>query len=228
MSLATLSRPARARATRVALAAGACLALLLAAAPASAQCLTSSNCMWPVGCAYTGPSTAPLPFPPGPVGIRGLTLVDRPPCTPTPPSGSYPIDSFFDVFYELSLDGGATWSPRTAQGTGRSFHVPTTPPGSNPMLFDTEMLMLELVGGTSPPGMIIRESPTLPSPGGTRIEDLGGNFRVDSFFDVFTELSLDGGATWTPGGQSTHIQIGPTQPTPARRSTWGTVKAIYR
>jgi hypothetical protein len=23
-------------------------------------------------------------------------------------------------------------------------------------------------------------------------------FRIDSFFDVFTDLSLDGGQTWTP------------------------------
>jgi hypothetical protein len=61
--------------------------------------------------------------------------------------------------------------------------------------FDTEMLQLDISGG----GLMIRESPTLHSTGKTTITDLGaGRFLIDSFFDVFTELSLDGGQTWIP------------------------------
>ena len=30
-------------------------------------------------------------------------------------------------------------------------------------------------------------------------------FRIDSFFDVFTELTLDGGQSWTPGGSPMHL-----------------------
>jgi hypothetical protein len=65
--------------------------------------------------------------------------------------------------------------------------------------FDTEMLAMTMTG-TSPLGpFMIRESPTLRSTGQTSIQALpGGNFRIDSFFDVFTELSIDGGATWMP------------------------------
>ena len=72
--------------------------------------------------------------------------------------------------------------------------------------FDTEMLSMS-IAGTSPFGpFMIRESPTLPSLGETTITDLGGGFyNIDSFFDVFTELSLDGGANWIPDS------VGPTR-----------------
>ncbi len=65
--------------------------------------------------------------------------------------------------------------------------------------FPTEMLALNLSGGTLPPGVMIRESPTRPSLGQTSVQDIGGGlYKIDSFFDVFTELSIDGGQTWMP------------------------------
>ena len=67
--------------------------------------------------------------------------------------------------------------------------------GNTTGTFNTEMLQLNLSGG----GILVRESPTLASTGQTTIADLGGgSFRIDSFFDVFTELSLDGGRNWSP------------------------------
>jgi hypothetical protein len=65
--------------------------------------------------------------------------------------------------------------------------------------FNTEMLALNL-SGVSPLGpFMIRESPTRASLGQTSITDIGGGlYQIDSFFDVFTELSIDGGATWMP------------------------------
>ena len=69
------------------------------------------------------------------------------------------------------------------------------PPGV-PWLFQTEMLQLDISGGGLPTGVMIRESPTLASTGATSISDLGGGqFQIDSFFDVFAELSIDGGTT---------------------------------
>ena len=54
---------------------------------------------------------------------------------------------------------------------------------------------------------MIRESPTLQSTGQVTIADIGGGlYQIDSFFDVFTELSIDGGATWMPG---TEVRGGP-------------------
>ena len=81
-------------------------------------------------------------------------------------------------------------------------------------VFDTEMLQLDIAGGTQPAGVMIRESPTLASTGETTITDIGGGlFQIHSFFDVFTELSLDGGSTWTPGAQPGHVVL-VAEPTP--------------
>src|SRR5204863_1952694 len=76
--------------------------------------------------------------------------------------------------------------------------------------FNTEMLQLDL-SGTSPFGpYMIRESPTLSSTGQTTVNNIGGGlFHIDSFFDVFTELSIDGGNTWIPSDSSTHVNLEP-------------------
>ena len=55
---------------------------------------------------------------------------------------------------------------------------------------------------------MIRESPTLQSVGQTTVQPVPGGFRIDSFFDVFTELSVDGGASWIPAsGGPTHVAL---------------------
>ena len=64
-----------------------------------------------------------------------------------------------------------------------------------------EMVALSLVGAANPL-LMIRESPTLVSSGQMTImsdgSGTGGSFN--SFFDVFFELSLDGGGTWAAQG----------------------------
>jgi hypothetical protein len=83
--------------------------------------------------------------------------------------------------------------------------------GNTTGTFDTEMLAMELTGFTPIGPTIIRESPTLPSTGQTTITDIGGGlFRIDSFFDVFTELSIDGGQTFIPQSTpATHVELFP-------------------
>ncbi|MFN0010791.1 MAG: hypothetical protein ACKVS8_04010 [Phycisphaerales bacterium] len=76
------------------------------------------------------------------------------------------------------------------------------------MFFDTEMLQLDINFGG---GVMVRESLTLQSLGKTEITDIGGGmFFIDSFFDVFTELSLDGGQTWIPSDGSVEMVLHPT------------------
>lgn len=62
-----------------------------------------------------------------------------------------------------------------------------------------EMVALSLIS-TVNPMVLVRESPTLVSSGAMNIvsdgSGTGGTFA--SFFDIFTELSFDGGASWNP------------------------------
>ncbi len=90
-----------------------------------------------------------------------------------------------------------------------------TPPTGT---FDTEMLQLDLTG---PGGVMIRESPTKASTGQTTITDIGGGmYHIDSFFDVWTELSIDGGMNWIPSDFATQMCLGDI-PSPAGASVLG-------
>ena len=78
-------------------------------------------------------------------------------------------------------------------------------PGDTTGTFDVEMIQMNLVGGPGP--FMIRESPTRASTGKTSISGpSGGLYHIDSFFDVFTELSLDGGMTWIPNSARNHFR----------------------
>jgi hypothetical protein len=90
-------------------------------------------------------------------------------------------------------------SPHTISPTEakKFFRVRAGQPGFT--FYDTELLQLDISGGGLPQDMRLRESPTRQSTGKTAISPApGGGFIIDSFFDVFTELSLDGGQSWTP------------------------------
>ena len=82
--------------------------------------------------------------------------------------------------------------------------------GNTTGTFDTEMLSMSLTGMTPLGPLMVRESPTLPSLGRTSITDIGGGmYHIDSFFDVFTELSLDGGQSWIPSQGPTRVNLCP-------------------
>jgi hypothetical protein len=117
----------------------------------------------------------------------------------TLPTGQLQVQSFFDVFTELTLPDSST---TLLQGPGYARFIQV--PGTD--TFDTEMLSMGLIGGGP---FMIRESPTRASLGRTSVVPDGGGYRIDSFFDIFTELSVDGGQTWapsTPPNSPLHVQ----------------------
>lgn len=86
--------------------------------------------------------------------------------------------------------------------------------GNTTGTFQTEILSMDLTGNTPLGPIAIRESPTQQSTGETTITDLGGGqFLIDSFFDVYTELSLGGdifasnGVSWTPARDSVRVTL---------------------
>lgn len=76
--------------------------------------------------------------------------------------------------------------------------------------FATELVGFDLAGAGVPGGVIVRESPTRTSTGRTTITALrNGGYRVDAFFDVWLEISLDGGRSWHPAEAPVRMALAP-------------------
>ncbi len=111
-------------------------------------------------------------------------------------NGVFVVDSFFDVFTVISVDGGP-FESQTNIGEMIT-RLTRTPNGGTTGSWDTEILSMSLSGNVHDIPVEYRLRLTQPSPGETKLTDLGGGeFQVDSFFDVFTEISVDGGL-WQP------------------------------
>ena len=101
--------------------------------------------------------------------------------------------------------------------------------------FETEMLSMSLSSGPiTLPGIglteiLVQESPTMPSLGLTGIHDMfDGNYFIDSFFDVFTELSLDGGFSYSPALNSERVVLNIPEPCSALIALLGVAMAVCR
>ncbi|MDP2209918.1 MAG: FG-GAP-like repeat-containing protein [Bacteroidota bacterium] len=134
------------------------------------------------------------PMPDAPLGVRSS------------------VSSFFDIFTEVSLDG-STWSPSSNVQKAWCFRVKVHDDAAS-RYYDTEMYQFDAPSSSSA-SVMLRESPTRASTGRvfpTLMSD--GKFQVSSFFDIFTEISLDGGATWSPATTPTHIELTTATPSP--------------
>lgn len=117
-----------------------------------------------------------------------------PPMSLPSPGQTTRVDSFFEIWTELSITGNDDGSGGTRT-------------------FDTEMISLSLAGG--PSGWQIRESPSRPTYGLVTVLKLADNsYQVDSFFDIWTEISLDGGQSWSPADSSLHMELTTITPEP--------------
>jgi hypothetical protein len=140
---------------------------------------------------------------------------------PLPPLGTSQAEFFSsEVDFDLSTDNGNTFQP--ASGAANvTVQVTHSQDANGYSFFDTEMLQLDLSSGSLPAGVMIRESPTLQSTGQTTVRPVAGGYMVSSFFDVFTEVTTDGGISWTPAQQAGHVEMhpDPKQVTPVAEPT---------
>src|SRR5205814_4572622 len=98
---------------------------------------------------------------------------------------------------QVSINGGP-FTPFSAPATV-GVRVDSTMDADTTRFFNTEMLQLDISGGTLPGGVMVRESPSKASLGRTSVRTLpDGQYYISSFFDVFTEISLDNGVNWSP------------------------------
>ena len=160
----------------------------------------------------------------GPVELRGSTHTQFSASAPPPPSipGGSTVHTFNSVIEGDLFLFGSFIDHIVADGL-TTVRVEFDHLLGAERFFDTELLQLDISGGNLPAGVLIRESPTLPSLGQTAIRDIGGGqFQIASFFDVFTELSVDGGQTWTPSVGSVTMQLVP-EPATVLLLTFGIV-----
>jgi hypothetical protein len=144
----------------------------------------------------------------------GLTIVlgslEQRPSGPVirTPSGANELENFSSTLLGVVSVNGSPFLPGSATGPAETELFGYV--GQVTGTFPSEMLAMNL-SGTSPFGpFMLRESPTLASVGQTTVTDLGGGqYNVNSFFDVFTELSLDGGASWIPSAASARMTLVP-------------------
>jgi hypothetical protein len=137
------------------------------------------------------------------------------PSTTSP--GSYQVTSFFDVFTDITGPSGSTIP---LHGEAKLDYTtpwdPTQPLPSGSSSFQATMGEFDLDNA----GVGVAIHVTQVPPGTVAVTDTGGgNFRINSFFDIFTELSLDGGTTWTPASGPLSLS-GSSVPEPTTLIVW--------
>ncbi len=185
------------------------------------------------GSLETWPQAEPVRFPNG-MRCRNIRFQDFADSEYPPDPGITRLMEEEGIFYyELSSDGGQTWVQHNAPANGVA-RVSGVIPGP-PNLYDTEMLSLNISGGTLPAGLMLRESPTKASHGRLAIsshprigQEVIVDFQMDSFFDIFTELSLDGGATWVPALNAARLHLRAQPREVFHRSDWLPLAVQYR
>jgi hypothetical protein len=151
----------------------------------------------------------------GMVSIRDVSLGNLLNPIPPPPylGTNYYNPPGVAATMELTMDG-VNWVPAVANGPASVIISNTTPAGSFTSIFATEMLSLNLTGDSPSGPMMLRESPTKQSLGRHMIGSDPRGYRVSSFFDVFLELSMDDGATWTPANKALRLHTSVPPPIP--------------
>jgi hypothetical protein len=163
-----------------------------------------TNCLPPPSGKYVDPQGSTVMFLNG-IIIRHLVHDQFSDCFPPPAIGFPAVHGYSGrLLFEISLDGGITFIPASSP-TSNTFFINHTQDSGATSFFDTEMLAMNVGGGTIP--VWIRESPTLPSLGQTTIRTVESGYMISSFFDVFFEISFDGGSSWTPTMNSAHLSL---------------------
>ncbi len=221
-------------------------ALLALSAPALAE-----------SCELPDNGNATIDFPPAcPEGYQGVIEIT----SGLPPESSIHIDATLTEYYDvIRVPGGdlggevQTWSAllyldMTGTGELDGFNrnifmyvegvTETAPRIGDPVQeFSTEMVMLEGTLFGDPDfdllEIVAGRDHNMPSPGHTAITDLGGGmFNVDSFFDVFYQITFEGapGSIFTDMAGSNRgddrFQVGEGAGTSSEESTPGSGLAL--
>lgn len=134
------------------------------------------------------------------------------------------FDSTFDVTVTAQVSRGLE-PPHPLFGGGSARAIGFTRPVEDapfgfihPQVFDMQLVSLDLVQHTTRPeiALMLRESPKLQSKGVTIREDPCPlclapftHWIISSYFDISTEVSFDGGVSWSPASGAIHVEQAP-------------------
>ena len=157
--------------------------------------------------------------------ITNAELGDFGACDPVPPAGSggIAVHATSATFHAMWSVNGFPPQPITAPVQVTYRITDAGPDGSGNELYQTEMLQLDIQGGTLPAGVMLRESPTLQSTGQIKTRPVAGGYRIDSFFDIFPEMSVNGGMTWMQSSMPASHMTLPTTAAIPTLGEWGLI-----
>ena len=145
---------------------------------------------------YVTPADSPVIYENG-IILSNVSVLHFSKSVPPPDPGTEQMQQFSaDMDMMLSLDNGKTWSHVVAPAD-MTVDIKAMGSDGNARVFDTEILSMDIHGGGLPQGVMVRESPSKASLGRTTITVESGQFRIGSFFDVFTEVTTDAGRSWS-------------------------------
>ena len=139
---------------------------------------------------------------------RNRPLADPPPVVTT--VGADEVQSFQMMATGTAIItmGGSAGEPVPVELTGPVETVAINKAGQTTGNFQAEIVSMSLSGYIPDIGTIaMQESPQMPSRGQISIEEADPGFLIESFFDLFTELSIDGGETWMASTDSVRIEL---------------------
>lgn len=123
----------------------------------------------------------------------------------------------FDSKVTGMIDDGS--GPMPIELTGPVEIVTKGKGGATTGSWDTEIVAMNLSGSVGGVPIEIRESPSLPSTGHTDIANgPGGTYNFDSFFDIWIELSVNGGPFQPQINGSSHMVLTGGNPPPVPSS----------
>lgn len=126
---------------------------------------------------------------------------------PPPPLGGTSIFTVAgNATFGMSIDSGMTFTPFSGN-VNMMFRVHHTLDSGSIEYYSTEILFMQVAGGSMPPGLIIREKqlPADSSTGLMTMKTVPGGFQISSFIDLFSEMSMDGGVTWLADDNETTV-----------------------